>query len=124
MNMLQALAIVKDHIRIGKGMELDNGVPEALETIVEGLEELQSVNKLLENMISKQNDKHKELEDDIDGALNTCEGMEQELALYKKALELAHNKLLRETAKYHFATPADIESWLEIAKELAGDTHG
>jgi len=38
MNLPQALEIVKDHIRIGKGMELINGVPEALEMVVEELE--------------------------------------------------------------------------------------
>ena len=37
MNLEQALEIVKDHIRIGKGMELTNGVPEALEMVVEEL---------------------------------------------------------------------------------------
>ena len=37
MNLSQALVIVKDHIRIGKGMELTNGVPEALEMVVEEL---------------------------------------------------------------------------------------
>ena len=37
MNLPQALEIVKDHIRIGKGMELTNGVPEALEMVVEEL---------------------------------------------------------------------------------------
>lgn len=42
----------------------------------------------------------------------------QELALYKKALELAHAQLLYETAKHHFATPADIDSWLARAKEV------
>ena len=38
MNLTQALAIVKDHIRIGKGMELSNGVPEALEMVAKELE--------------------------------------------------------------------------------------
>jgi len=37
MNLPQAIEIVKDHIRIGKGMELVNGVPEALEMVVEEL---------------------------------------------------------------------------------------
>ena len=37
MNLPKALEIVKDHIRIGKGMELVNGVPEALEMMVEEL---------------------------------------------------------------------------------------
>ena len=37
MNLEQALKIVRDHIRIGKGMELVNGVPEALEMVVEEL---------------------------------------------------------------------------------------
>lgn len=37
MNLPQALDIVQNHIRIGKGMELDNGVPEALEMVVEEL---------------------------------------------------------------------------------------
>ena len=37
MNLEQALEIVRDHIRIGKGMELVNGVPEALEMVVEEL---------------------------------------------------------------------------------------
>jgi len=37
MNLPQALEIVKDHIRIGKGMELTNGVPEALEMVAEEL---------------------------------------------------------------------------------------
>jgi len=38
MDITQALGIVKDHIRIGKGMELNNGVPEALEMVVSELE--------------------------------------------------------------------------------------
>jgi len=38
MNLPQALAIVEDHIRIGKGMKLVNSVPEALEMVVEELE--------------------------------------------------------------------------------------
>ena len=37
MNLEQALEIVRDHIRIGKGMELVNGVPEALEMVVDEL---------------------------------------------------------------------------------------
>jgi hypothetical protein len=37
MTLEQALEIVKDHICIGKGMELTNGVPEALEMVVEEL---------------------------------------------------------------------------------------
>ena len=37
MDLEQALKIVRDHIRIGKGMELVNGVPEALEMVVEEL---------------------------------------------------------------------------------------
>jgi len=37
MDITQALEIVQDHIRIGKGMELTNGVPEALEIVVEQL---------------------------------------------------------------------------------------
>jgi len=37
MNLTQALQKTKDHIRIGKGMELTNGVPEALEMVVEEL---------------------------------------------------------------------------------------
>ncbi|MFA7171567.1 MAG: hypothetical protein WC180_06260 [Candidatus Paceibacterota bacterium] len=43
MNLPQALEIVKDHIRIGKGMELINGVPEALEMVVEELEQKKSI---------------------------------------------------------------------------------
>ena len=43
MNLPQAIEIVKDHIRIGKGMELDNGVPEALEMLVFVQEFLQKV---------------------------------------------------------------------------------
>lgn len=74
-----ALEIVQEHIRIGKGMELTNGVPEALEMVVE------------------------------------------ELEAYKKALELAHKQLLRETLKFGFTTPADINSWLSIAKEALNE---
>ena len=39
MTLEQALEIVKDHICIGKGMELTNGVPEALEMVVEELQQ-------------------------------------------------------------------------------------
>jgi len=46
MNLTQALEIVKDHIRIGKGMELTNGVPEALEMVVEELEVTQKALEL------------------------------------------------------------------------------
>lgn len=35
----QALEKVRDHIRIGKGMELVNGIPEALEMVVEELQQ-------------------------------------------------------------------------------------
>ena len=80
MNLEQALEIVREHIRIGKGMELTNGVPEALEMVVE------------------------------------------ELAVTQKALGLAHAKLLRETIKYRFTTPADIDSWLHLAKEAAHES--
>lgn len=41
MNLPQSLEIVKEHIRIGKGMELTNGVPEALEMVVAELNRLQ-----------------------------------------------------------------------------------
>ena len=37
MNLEQALEIVREHIRIGKGMGLTNGVPEALEMVVDEL---------------------------------------------------------------------------------------
>jgi len=37
MNLDLALEIVQNHIRIGKGMELTNGLPEALEMVVEEL---------------------------------------------------------------------------------------
>jgi len=43
----QALEIVKDHIRIGKGMELTNGVPEALEMVVEELAVTQKALELI-----------------------------------------------------------------------------
>jgi hypothetical protein len=46
MNLPQALEIVKDHIRIGKGMELTNGVPEALEMAVGELEATQIALKM------------------------------------------------------------------------------
>jgi len=46
MNLPQALAIVKDHIRIGKGMELTNGVPEALEMVARELEVTQKALEL------------------------------------------------------------------------------
>ena len=39
MNLEQALEIVHVHIRIGKGMELVNGIPEALEMVVEELQQ-------------------------------------------------------------------------------------
>ena len=47
MNLEQALEIVKDHIRIGKGMELTNGVPEALEMVVEELAVTQKALELI-----------------------------------------------------------------------------
>jgi len=47
MNLPQALTIVKDHIRIGKGMELTNGVPEALEMVVFAEEHLRKENERL-----------------------------------------------------------------------------
>ena len=42
MNLPQALQIVIDHIRIGKGMELVNRVPEALEAVVTQFAEAQA----------------------------------------------------------------------------------
>jgi len=39
MNLSQAIQIARDHIRIGKGMEPTNGVPEALEMVVEELQQ-------------------------------------------------------------------------------------
>ena len=63
MNLTQALEIVKDHIRIGKGMELTNGVPEALEMVVEELEVTQKALELacdnLEIYTSSTRDKWK-----------------------------------------------------------------
>ena len=54
MNPPQALAIVKEHIRIGKGMELTNGVPEALEMVVEELQVTQRALELVcENELCK-----------------------------------------------------------------------
>jgi len=47
MNLPQALVIIKDHIRIGKGMELINGVPEALEMVVLAGEHLRKENERL-----------------------------------------------------------------------------
>ena len=47
MTLEQALEIVKDHIRIGKGMELTNGVPEALEMVVEELAVTQKALELI-----------------------------------------------------------------------------
>ena len=47
--------------------------------------------------------------------------LESQLVRHKKALELAHAQLLYETAKHHFATPADVESWLVRAKEVLSD---
>lgn len=35
------LIIIQDHIRIGKGMGLTNGVPEALERLVERLQQVE-----------------------------------------------------------------------------------
>ena len=46
MNLEQALEIVQDHIRIGKGMEF-NGVPEALEMVVEELAVTQKALELI-----------------------------------------------------------------------------
>ena len=75
MNLPQALEIVKDHIRIGKGMELTNGVPEALEIIVEELERLQRCYEVT-------NESWKELMD--------------ELLQHKKALELACDMIAKD----------------------------
>ena len=47
MTLERALEIVKDHIRIGKGMELTNGVPEALEMVVEELAVTQKALELI-----------------------------------------------------------------------------
>ena len=47
MTLEQALEIVKDHIRIGKGMELTNGVPEALEMVIEELAVTQKALELI-----------------------------------------------------------------------------
>ena len=47
MTLEQALEIVKDHIRIGKGMELVNGIPEALEMVVEELAVTQKALELI-----------------------------------------------------------------------------
>ena len=47
MTLEQALEIAKDHIRIGKGMELTNGVPEALEMVVEELAVTQKALELI-----------------------------------------------------------------------------
>jgi len=38
MNLTQALVIVKEHIRVGKGMDMEGyGIPEALELLIEEL---------------------------------------------------------------------------------------
>ena len=46
MNLTQALELVREHIRIGKGMRLTSGVPEALEMVVEELEVTQKALEL------------------------------------------------------------------------------
>lgn len=51
MNLPQALEIVQDHIRIGKGMELTNGVPEALDVMVFAVEKTIEENKRLRNVL-------------------------------------------------------------------------
>ena len=55
MNLPQAQEIVKDHIRIGKGMELTNGVPEALEMVVEELAVTQKALELACKFIGEYN---------------------------------------------------------------------
>lgn len=56
MNLNQALQIVKDHIRIGKGMKLVNGVPEALEVVVEELNVTQKALELICDFTSEDTD--------------------------------------------------------------------
>lgn len=51
MNLHQALEIVQDHIRIGKGMFLINRVPESLEMVVEELAVTQKALELAEKII-------------------------------------------------------------------------
>lgn len=87
------LIIIQHHIRIGKGMGVTNGLPEALERLVEESQELRAINKVLETMISKKYSEYKELEDDVDGIMKTCEGMEQELERYKIAFDIACSHL-------------------------------
>jgi len=75
MNLPQALEIVKDHIRIGKGMELTNGVPEALETLVEEYERLQRCYEVTNQ---------------------SWKDLMEELLQYKKALELACDMIAKD----------------------------
>ena len=86
MNLPQALEIVQDHIRIGKCMELTNGVSEALEIVVVALEFHTRENKRLQETIKELGDKNiavlKALELAVESeASNFCvfNGIEKEL---------------------------------------------
>jgi len=46
------------------------------------------------------------------------ERLNQRLKVFNKALDLATKKLTSLSEKYHFTTPADVESWLSVAEDL------
>lgn len=102
MNLSQAIQIVRDHVRIGKGMGLTNGVPEALEILVEELERQKKCYDVT-------NQSWKELKD--------------QLAVTEKALELACDEIERLKCSTHPSTYESLRNkkyFLHQAK--AGDS--
>ena len=94
----QAIAIAKDHIRVGYGMELTNGVPEALSILVEAAEQL-TLNEYM--VLAERTDKPT---DQLNGLRNASMGMVGEsaetLEHMKKVLDQGHkineDKLIEE----------------------------
>jgi len=84
MDLEQALRITKEHIRIGKGMELTNGVPEALETLLFAEEFLRKENKrLLEVLEYISNTEHCRYKEKMQ-MTSFKEGFRFDMARFKK----------------------------------------
>ena len=99
----QAIAIAKDHIRVGYGMELTNGVPEALSILVEAAEQL-TLNEYMKLAERTDRPTTGQPADKINGLRNASMGMVGEsaetLEHMKKVLDQGHkideDKLIEE----------------------------
>jgi hypothetical protein len=115
----QALEIVKDHIRIGKGMELTNGVPEALEIVVVAFEVQTRENKRLKETVEELEEKN------LIALKSLGLAVQSDAATY-----CVFNGIEKDLWPDYCKDPAKTERavcvncWMEYYKAKAGDSNG